>query len=153
RFAMGAYGLQTHIWNNNWKSVLLLLGFPVLLILLTYGLFLLYAGLSGMTFNGDQSLMGPFIWAGDALVQAWPFAVAAAGIWFVIAYFAYQGIIDVATGARLVARKDEPRLYNLLENLCISRGMKTPALRIMETDAMNAFATGLHEGQYSVTVT
>jgi heat shock protein HtpX len=47
----------------------------------------------------------------------------------------------------------EPKLYNLLENLCISRGLTMPALRIMETDALNAFATGLHKGNYSVTVT
>ena len=40
---MAAYGLQTHIWNNNSKSVLLMAGFPVLLLLLSYGLFLLFA--------------------------------------------------------------------------------------------------------------
>lgn len=150
---MGAYGLQTHIWSNNWKSVLLMAGFPVLLILLTYGLFLLYAGLTGMSVAGVDPISGPFVWAGDALVHAWPFALVAAGIWFVIAYVSYQGIIDAATGAHKVERSEEPRVYNLLENLCISRGMRTPALRLMETDAMNAFATGLHEGQYSVTVT
>ena len=149
---MAAYGLQTHIWNNNWKSVLLMAGFPVLLILLTYGLFLLYAGLAGYTY-GDDPMAGAFLWAGDALVRAWPYAIVAAILWFGIAYAFYQGMIDLATGAHKVERRDEPRLYNLLENLCISRGMKTPALRIMDTDAMNAFATGLHEGQYSITVT
>ena len=142
---MGAFGLQTHIWNNNLKSVLLLLGFPVLLIILTYGLFLLYAGLA--------DYQNPFLWAGDALIHAWPYAIVAAGIWFAIAYAFYQNMIDAATGAHAIERSQEPKLYNLLENLCISRGIKTPALRIMETDALNAFATGLHEGQYSVTVT
>ena len=43
----GAYGLQTHIWSNNWKTVLLMAGFPVLLLLLIYALFLLFAGFSG----------------------------------------------------------------------------------------------------------
>lgn len=147
-----AYGLQTHIWNNNWKSALLMLGFPVLLLLLTYGLFLLYAGLAGMSVGPDPTL-GYFVWAADALAQAWPYALLAAGIWFAIAYVFYQGIIDAATGAHKVERKQEPKLYNLLENLCISRGLRTPDLRIMETDGMNAFATGLHEGQYSITVT
>lgn len=149
---MGAYGLQTHIWNNNWKSVLLMLGFPVLLLLLTYGLFLLYAGFAGMSMGNDP-VLGYFVWAADALAHAWPYALVAAGIWFAIAYAFYQNIIDAATGAHKVERRDEPKLYNLLENLCISRGLKTPALRIMETEGMNAFATGLHEGQYSVTVT
>lgn len=148
----GAYGLQTHIWNNNWKTALLMAGFPVLLLLLTYGLFLLYAGFTG-TFVGNDPVAGYFIWAADALAGAWPFAIIGAGVWFAIAYFAYQGIIDAATGAKKVERREEPKLYNLLENLCISRGITMPALRIMETDALNAFATGLHTGNYSVTVT
>jgi heat shock protein HtpX len=149
---VAAYGLQTHIWNNNGKSVLLMAGFPVLLILLLYALFLLFAGLSGASLGKDE-IAGPFLWAADALARAWPFAIAGAILWFGIAYAFYQGIIDAATGARPAERKSEPRLYNLFENLCISHGIKTPALRIMETDALNAFATGLHEGQYSVTVT
>jgi heat shock protein HtpX len=150
---MAAYGLQTHIWNNNWKSVLLMAGFPLLLLILTYGLFLLFAGAAGVSVPGADAEMAPFIWAADALANAWPYALVGAGVWFAIAYLFYQSIIDAATGARKVERRDEPRLYNLLENLCISRGMKTLELRIMETDGMNAFATGLHEGQYSVTVT
>lgn len=120
-----AYGLQTHIWNNNWKSALLMLGFPVLLLLLTYGLFLLYAGFAGMSM-GDDPVLGYFVWAGDALARAWPYALVAAGIWFAIAYAFYQNIIDAATGAHKVERREEPKLYNLLENLCISRGLKRP---------------------------
>ncbi|MDX2277020.1 MAG: M48 family metallopeptidase [Hyphomonadaceae bacterium] len=150
---MAAYGLQTHIWNNNWKSVLLMAGFPLLLLLLTYALFLLFAGASGVYVPGVDPELAPFIWAADSLVRAWPYALIGAGLWFAIAYAFYQNIIDAATGAKKVERREEPRLYNLLENLCISRGMKTPDLRIMETDGLNAFATGLHEGQYSITVT
>ncbi|HEX8900255.1 M48 family metallopeptidase [Vitreimonas sp.] len=148
----GAFGLQTHIWNNNWKTVLLMAGFPILLLLLTYALFLLFAGLSG-TYSGNDPVAGYFIWAGDAMANAWPFAIVGALVWFGIAYLFYQGIIDAATGARKVERSQEPKLYNLLENLCISRGLTMPALRIMETDGLNAFATGLHKGQYSITVT
>ncbi len=152
---MGAYGLQTHIWTNNWRSGLLLLGFPILLLLVTYGLFLLYAGLSGETFPGlaPGDLSGPFLWAADALQRAWPYALIGAGLWFAIAYAFYQIMIDAATGARPLERAANPRVYNLLENLCISRGLTMPALRVMETPALNAFATGLHEGQYSITVT
>jgi heat shock protein HtpX len=149
---VGAYGLQTHIWNNNWKTVLLMAGFPVLLLLLTYALFLLFAGFAGAS-SGSDEVLGYFIWAGQALAQAWPFAIAGAILWFGIAYAFYQNIIDAATGAKRVERKEEPKLYNLLENLCISRGITMPALRIMETDGLNAFATGLHKGQYSITVT
>src|SRR5512147_2111202 len=104
-----------------------MLGFPVLLLLLTYALFLLFAGLTGVSMKGADEVSGYFLWAADALARAWPFAIAGAILWFGIAYAFYQTIIDAATGARPVERRDEPRLYNLFENLCISRGIKTPA--------------------------
>jgi heat shock protein HtpX len=52
-----------------------------------------------------------------------------------------------------VTREEEPTAWNALENLCISRGLKMPTLRLIETEGMNAFASGLHEGRFSVTVT
>ena len=148
---MGAVGLQTYIWNNNLKSLLLLVGFPILLLGMVYALALLAIGwgyLPGGSTSGDD-----FALAGQMLLQYAPIAIGVSLGWFVIAYFSYQTIIDLSTGARQVTREEQPRLYNLLENLAISRGMKTPAMRIIETDAMNAFASGLHEGQFSVTVT
>jgi heat shock protein HtpX len=62
-------------------------------------------------------------------------------------------MIDALTGGHEVTRKEEPRLYNLLENLCISRGIPMPKLKIMDSTALNAFASGLNQKQYSVTVT
>jgi heat shock protein HtpX len=62
-------------------------------------------------------------------------------------------MIDAVTGAHEVSRTEEPRLYNLLENLCISRGITMPKLRVADDDALNAFATGLNDKQYSITVT
>jgi len=146
---MHAFGLGTHIASNNAKSVLLLAGFPVLLLLVMYALFLLYAGLAVEAAGLDA----PFLWAGAALTHAWPWALGGAGAWFGVAYFSHQALLDASTGARALARTDDPRSYNLLENLCISRGLPTPALRVIETPALNAFASGLHAGQYSVTVT
>jgi len=57
------------------------------------------------------------------------------------------------TGSEEVTRKEQPRLYNILENLCISRGITMPKLKITEDSALNAFASGLNEKQYSITVT
>ena len=148
---MGAVGLQTYIWNNNIKSVLLLLGFPVLLVGMVYAgeLLLLGWGYGPIGYGAQDN----FTVAGQMLAQSAPLAIVVAVIWFVIAYFSYQTIIDLSTGAKPVTRQELPRVYNMLENLALSRGMQTPKLRVIETDAMNAFATGLHEGQYSVTVT
>jgi heat shock protein HtpX len=92
----------------------------------------------------------------DAALQfrtSWPVAMIAALAWFVIAYFMHQTLIRMATGARGAGRAEAPKLYNALENLCISRGIPMPALQIIETPALNAYASGLREGQYVVAVT
>ena len=149
---MQAVGLQTHIWANNTRSIVLLAMFPVLLVLVLYGLQLVLMGFgiipgSGGTLGDELAL------AGRMLGWTVPAAAVMAAIWFAIAYFGSQAMIDAMTGARKVERRDNPELYNLLENLAISRGMQTPTLRIIETDQLNAYASGLHEGRYSVTVT
>ncbi|MGV3577407.1 M48 family metallopeptidase [Brevundimonas sp.] len=149
---MGAVGLQTHIWANNTRSTLLLIGFPVMLTVVLFGLELVLMGFgflpnSGGTLGDDIGL------AVAMLAGTIPLAVVAALIWFAIAWFANQALIDVMTGARPVTRAEEPELYNLLENLAISRGLRTPTLRIIESDSLNAFASGIREGHYSVSVT
>jgi heat shock protein HtpX len=77
----------------------------------------------------------------------------AAALWILIAYRFHQSMIDALTGGHQVTRQEQPRLYNLLENLCISRGITMPKLKVMDSEALNAFATGLNEKQYSITVT
>lgn len=149
---MAAYGLQTQIWNNNAKSVLLLAGFPVLLTGLIYALSLLYFAFSGQ--GGDSiNLDRALVQAAYNLPNVLPFALGGAAIWFGIAWLGHQAMIDMATGARPVTRDEHPREYNLLENLCISRGMTMPQLRIIDSPALNAFASGLSEGKMSVTLT
>jgi heat shock protein HtpX len=149
---MAAVGLQTHIWANNTRSAILLAGFPVLMVAILYGLQLVLMGF-GILPNSGGSLGADMAMAAGWLTTTVPMAIVASGIWFAIAWFANQAMIDAMTGARKVERRAEPELYNLLENLAISRGMKTPTLRIIETGALNAYASGLHEGGYSVTVT
>ena len=87
------------------------------------------------------------------LITAFPYATIAAALWIVIAYFFHQNMIDAVTGGEDVTRQQQPRLYNLLENLCISRGIPMPKLKIMDSPALNAFATGLNRRQYAITVT
>lgn len=146
---MGAFGLQTHIWNNNLKSVALLAGFPVLLLLLMYGLSVGYVGLTASINNVGEGLLLAF----DHLKRIWPFAFLGAAVWFTIAWFSYQSMIEASVGARGLTRKEAPQLYNLLENLCVSRGVTMPQLNIIETPALNAFASGLTDKSYKVTVT
>ena len=146
---MGAFGLQTHIWNNNLKSILLLAGFPFLLLILTYGLSVGYIALTADYMNTGEGL----VLAAQHLGRIWPFAFIGAGIWFLIAWMSYSTIIKASVGAKSLSRKEAPELYNLLENLCISRGITMPRLDIVETPALNAFASGLTDKSYKVTVT
>ena len=156
-----AAGLRTHIWNNNLRSLFLLAAFPVLLALIGYAIALIWVAGTGTPepvpgvkwADYHPGLAGQFRYAWTLMPQIMTGAVLVALVWFLIAWFSHQRIIDGATGAREVSRKDEPELYNLLENLCISRGIPMPGLAIIESDALNAYASGMLERQYRVTVT
>ena len=146
---MAAYGLYTHIASNKFRSMLLLAG----LFMLVY--VLVYAGalVAEVVIDGNGTVTYYLSRAFTDLLKAAPFATIAAALWVVIAYFFHQSMIDAVTGGHDVTRQEQPRLYNLLENLCISRGITMPKLKIMESPALNAFATGLNPRQYSITVT
>src|ERR1700733_7888030 len=147
---MAAYGLYTHIASNKFRSMLLLAGLFVLIYVLVYA----GALVAEVLFNGDAVSVGDYMMAAARdLVTAFPYATGAAVLWIVIAYFFHQNMIDAVTGGEDVTRQQQPRLYNLLENLCISRGIPMPKLKVMQSDALNAYATGLNQRQYAVTVT
>jgi heat shock protein HtpX len=162
-----ALGLTTYRWNNNTKSILLILAFPALLLVLFGGIFFVYgllmSGSSGeygppgaLQQLGIQSVLGtgtPLDVAVSAMVAWWPIIFGVAAIWLLIGYFFNDSIIHMATGAKAVTRSEQPKLYNLLENLCISRGMKMPQLYIIDTDVMNAYASGIDDRSYAITVT
>src|SRR5271169_865413 len=146
---MAAYGLYTHIASNKFRSMLLLAG----LFLLVY--VIVYAGalIIEVVNNGDATVDYYLMAALRDLILAFPYATGGAVLWIVIAYFFHQSIIDAVTGGEDVTRQQQPRLYNLLENLCISRGIAMPKLKIVDSDALNAYATGLNQRQYAITVT
>lgn len=150
---MTAIGLRTHIWNNNMKSLALLAGFPVLLFALTYAGALVFIAFDGGGLPAQAALGAQHGAALSAAVAAIPFVIVSALIWFAIAWIFHQSIIDASMGARSVTRQDEPRLWNMLESLCISRGLTMPSLRIIESSGMNAYASGLSEKRAAVTVT
>jgi heat shock protein HtpX len=145
---MASYGLYTHIQSNKRRSIALLAGLFFLVYLLVFAGALVAEALSHQA-SLDYLLRRA--WQ-DTLVAA-PWATVGTIVWIVIAYYFHQSMIDAVTGARAVTRQEQPRLYNLLENLCISRGITMPKLQVMDSDALNAFSTGMNEKQYSITVT
>jgi heat shock protein HtpX len=146
---MAAYGLYTHIASNKFRSVLLLAGLFVLVYVMVYA----GALIAEVVIDAGQSTNDYLMAAARDLVAAFPYATGLALLWIVIAYFFHQSIVDAVTGGEDISRQQQPRLYNLLENLCISRGIPMPKLKLMDSDALNAFATGLNRRQYAVTVT
>src|SRR5262245_49467030 len=140
---MAAYGLYTHIQSNKRRSVALLIGLFFLVYLLVYA-----GALAGeaLTIDAPPDVLLRRALS-DALYAA-PWATLGTALWILIAYKFHQSMIDAVTGGREVTR-----LYNLLENLCISRGITTPKLKVIEDDSLNAFATGMNDKQYSITVT
>src|ERR1700730_17052430 len=145
---MAAYGLYSHIQSNRRRSIALLIGLFFLIYVLVYAGALTAEALS---VDADVNTLMQLAW--NDLVHAAPWATIGTALWVVIAYYFHQNMIDVLTGGREVTRAEEPRLYNILENLCISRGITMPKLKVMETDALNAFATGMNPKQYSITIT
>lgn len=138
-------GIHTQIRRNNTKSILLLIAFPLLILASVFAVVYL------LNFYAYENPDPAF--AVDAFLQAIPFVLIAVTIWFIIAYFAHNKMISMATKSQPLERRDNMRVYNLVENLCMSVGLKMPAVRIIESDALNAFASGLKEKDYTVTLT
>jgi heat shock protein HtpX len=145
---MAAYGLYSHIQSNKRRSIALLIGLFLLVYILVY---------AGALVGEALTIAAPLdVLARRALtdaVAALPWATVGTVVWILIAYKFHQSMIDALTGGREVTRAEQPRLYNLLENLCISRGITMPKLKVADDPALNAFATGMNEKQYAITVT
>ena len=150
---MAAYGLYTHIQSNKRRSIALLIGLFFLVYVMVFAGALLAEALTARGYYGSPPLDHLLRAAEFDFIKALPFATVGTVIWIFIAYKFHQSMIDAVTGARVVSRTEQPRLYNLLENLCISRGITMPTLRIADDEALNAFATGMNTKQYSITVT
>ena len=143
-----AFGLYTHIQSNRRRSIALLIGLFFLVYVMVYA-----GALIAEAVIQDAGLPYLLRAAWRDLLWAAPWATLATAAWMAIAYWFNQSMIDAVTGAGEVTRKEQPRLYNLLENLCISRGVAMPKLKVMDNTALNAFASGLNPKQYSITVT
>lgn len=143
---MAYVGLDQQVRSNNFKSTLLLIGFPLLILI---GVFAVSYLFSIDPEYGEPSMDMTM----DSFVKSVPVVLIAVAIWFVIAYWGHSKMIDFATGSHTLERKDNMRVYNLTENLCMSVGMKMPKLKIIDSPALNAFASGLTEKNYTVTLT
>ena len=70
------------------------------------------------------------------------FVVVVAAVYAILQYFVATKLSLAMTGATEIEKRDNPRLYRIVENLAIATGMPTPKIYIIEDPAPNAFATG-----------
>ena len=101
----------------------------------------------GTETNVDWTMVNE-TWIGMA-----PWAVGIVGIWLLIAYTFHSQMIQSATGSRPLERRENPRIYNMVENLCMSCGMDMPKINIINDPQLNAFASGINKKTYTVTLT
>lgn len=148
-------GIITQQERNNRLSILLLLLFPLIIL----GIVLLFFVIA-MYFNGPVYDINGYPVEGldwnsilDYYVAAVPWVIVFVGIWFLISYFSNVSIIRHATGARPLERKENPHIYNMVENLCMSCGMNTPKINVINDPELNAFASGIDEKSYTITLT
>lgn len=134
-------GLDRQIRRNNTNSVLLLIAFPALLLGMCYAF--IYFTQGQAEYDTDPNLL---------FLNTLPVVLAATGIWFLIAWAGHSAFIRMATGSKPLERVENKRVYNLLENLCISQGMPQPRLFIIEDDSLNAFASGIDRRSYSISL-
>lgn len=86
-------------------------------------------------------------------LQFLPWLWLAAVLWIVISYYCGDKMILSGVGALEIHREDQPEIYNMVENLCISSGLPMPRVYIINDSSLNAFATGRDPFHASVALT
>ena len=96
----------------------------------------------------------------NATKTNWAFAFMVAGItatlsfiFAMIAMFSGGEILMASTGARQIYKADDPQLYNVVEEICLAGGLPVPKIYIIDSHALNAFATGKDPKSASIAIT
>jgi heat shock protein HtpX len=120
------------------------MGFPLLILAAVYAFIYL------TTYHSEADNLPQ---VNNAFFSALPAVIIITGLWFLIAFFTHSAMIKAVTGSRTLERKENKRIYNLVENLTIASGMPMPKVNVIPDPALNAFASGISEKTYTVTLT
>lgn len=116
--------MYSEIAANKRKTLFIFIGFLVLVLGLSW--------VAGMLITGDSNFT-PFITIGFFIGSI---------IYALVTYFGGAKLATAVNGAHEIQKRDNPRLYRIVENLAITEGMPMPKVYIMDDSALNAFATG-----------
>ena len=140
-------GLQTQKCRNNLLSSVLLTLFPLLLVGLTWLFFFI-----SLLMDSSLSPQNRMTIAHTEFLKVFPWVIGGCALWFLIAYHFHLFIIRLATSSRSLERKENKRVYNLVENLCMSVGIPMPKINVIEDDSLNAFASGINRKTHTITL-
>lgn len=155
----GSRGLYGHIQRNTAKSLLLLAAFFGLAFVLWFTLLVAYDALFWWPKAVDGLVdLEARVYAimADALSRAtalWWVPTLVAAIWASVALTWHASLIRLVTRARPVTRREQPKLYDLVENLAITAGLPMPRLEILPSSELNAYATGIGPDDAAIAVT
>ncbi|MFH0842731.1 MAG: M48 family metallopeptidase [Bacteroidota bacterium] len=149
---MKYFGLQSQIRRNNTNSVLILLMFPVVFFGLTWLFFFFTSLHQAQELASEQGAYNLIPVINTRFLSTIPWITIGILVWFTVAWFSHTAMIDKATSSKPLERKENKRVYNLVENLCISAGMQMPKVNVIEDDSLNAFASGINPKTYAVSL-
>jgi len=129
------------------KLVLLLLGIAIMLGYLIGWSAQLSAGIF------PENTQDPLLFVSTWGIIGAVILLAISLVWTAIAFKRGDRIVMKMTGARLAGYDSEKQLHNIVEEMALAAGVPKPTVYVIETDAMNAFATGMSPGRASVAVT
>lgn len=102
----------------------------------TFFLLALFGGLTGLVIYAALSYFGQ----SSAGVVPIAVLISVLSVWG--SYFASDKLVLTMTGAKLIQESDNPRLFALIQEVCLASGLPMPKVAIVEDSAPNAFATG-----------
>lgn len=106
---------------NKRKTIGLLVGMAVLVWLVVF---------AALTYFGTSTVGIVPIAVGIALIAVWG------------SYYGADKLVITMTGAKLIQESDNPKLFNLIQEVTIASGLPMPKVAVVEDSAPNAFATG-----------
>ncbi len=122
--------MQSFKAENQRKTVLLLILFPALIFLIFWVVLTLFFTDTKSWDDGLNMTLGIL-----------PLVLIGIGIRWVVSFVLQKDIMFWLSGAKPITRKENPEIYNIVENLCISKWLPMPKIAIMNEPWMNAFAT------------
>ena len=163
-------GLKTHIWNNNLKALLFFIFYPIFItpvwvMASFFGLIVMffasafygneigissgYNGYSDYVSSNDYNFSDIF----SAIVfNLWWVPYVILLVYLLMSYYKLRNNLNVRYKVA-ITRKSNEKFYNLLENLCISRGVKTPLLFVKNDSEINSYSFGLTKHTTYIVVT